>query len=99
MSVPTIAIGILNGSTITAVPDLIADVEINGVPTAGAAIVQVTLTESYEMLTAPGLPNRPPAGSVFSDTWSGMNFAPGDFISVYAFEGAAILAAGGGTLT
>ncbi|GAA5264272.1 hypothetical protein ACOSOMT5_P0692 [Acidiphilium sp. MT5] len=98
MTVPAVAIGILNSQTIEAVPDLVAYVEINGVPTAGAAIIQVTLTESYEMLTAPGLPNRPPAGSVFSDTWSGMNFAPGDLISVYAFEGAAILAAGGGAL-
>lgn len=98
MTVPAIAIGILNGVTITATPDLIADVQIEGVATAGAAIVQITLTESYQFLDAPGLPNRPPPGSVFSDTWQGQNFAPGDTISAFAFEASAILSAGGGTI-
>lgn len=98
MTVPAIAIGILNGQTIQAAPDLIGNVQINGVATAGAAIVQITLSETYEMLSAPGLPDRPPPGSLFSDTWQGQNFAPGDVISTYAFEAAAILAANGGTV-
>jgi hypothetical protein len=99
MTVSPVPVGILNGATISAPAELNADVTIAGQTLSGSAIVDLTLSQTYVPLDFPGMPSRPPAGSVFSDTAVGETFAPGVSITLFAFEAAAIVTAGGGSIS
>ncbi len=60
---------------------------------------QVSLTAAYTMLEPPGFPARPPAGVAFGKIETPGTFSSGTTISVFDFEAAAIVAAGGGVIT
>jgi hypothetical protein len=59
--------------------------------------LEIVLTHDYVMLNPPGLPARPPAGGAAILIEVG-TFAAGGTISVFDFEGNAIIAAGGGAI-
>jgi hypothetical protein len=99
MTVSAVPVGILDGATISAAAELNADVTIAGQTLSGGAIVSLTLSQPYTPLDFPGLPSRPPAGSVFSANAVGQEFPVGATISLFAFEASAIVGAGGGSIS